>query len=110
MQLKNGDIFAEHYQLKKLLGVGSFGEVWLARNILADVDVAIKLYGLLDDNGIKDFREEFKLAYKLHHPNLLHLNHFDVFGQCPFFPVIQVARLRTVSCPTQNCELPDLSF
>ena len=45
MQLKNGDIFAEHYQLKKLLGVGSFGEVWLARNILADVDVAIKLYG-----------------------------------------------------------------
>ena len=55
MQLKNGDIFAEHYQLKKLLGVGSFGEVWLARNILADVDVAIKLYGLLDDNGIKDF-------------------------------------------------------
>ena len=46
MQLKNGDIFAEHYQLKKLLGVGSFGEVWLARNILADVDVAIKLYGL----------------------------------------------------------------
>jgi len=34
MQLKNGDIFAEHYQLKKLLGVGSFGEVWLARNIL----------------------------------------------------------------------------
>lgn len=48
MQLKNGDIFAEHYQLKKLLGVGSFGEVWLARNILADVDVAIKLYGLLD--------------------------------------------------------------
>ena len=51
---------------------------------MADVDVAIKLYGLLDDNGIKDFREEFKLAYKLHHPNLLHLNHFDVFGQCPF--------------------------
>ena len=81
MQLKNGDIFAEHYQLKKLLGVGSFGEVWLARNILADVDVAIKLYGLLDDNGIKDFREEFKLAYKLHHPNLLHLNHFDVLGK-----------------------------
>lgn len=61
MQLKNGDIFAEHYQLKKLLGVGSFGEVWLARNILADVDVAIKLYGLLDDNGIKDFREESNL-------------------------------------------------
>ena len=52
MQLKNGDIFAEHYQLKKLLGVGSFGEVWLARNILADVDVAIKLYGMLVDNAI----------------------------------------------------------
>ena len=84
MQLKSGDIFAEHYQLKKRLGTGSFGEVWLAQNLLADVEVAIKYYGRLDDNGIKDFREEFKLAYKLHHPNLLHLNHFDVFEQCPF--------------------------
>lgn len=72
MQFNSGDIFAEHYQLKKKLGTGSFGEVWLARNTLADVEVAIKFYGLLDDNGIKDFREEFKLAYKLHHPNLLH--------------------------------------
>lgn len=84
MQLKSGNIFAEHYQLKRRLGAGSFGEVWLARNTLADVEVAIKCYSLLDDNGIKDFREEFKLAYKLHHPNLLHLNHFDVYDRCPF--------------------------
>lgn len=82
--LNEGSLFANHYQLKKRLGAGSFGEVWLARNLLADLDVAIKIYSLVDESGFKDFREEFKIAYKLTHPNLLHINHFDVVDERPF--------------------------
>lgn len=84
MTFKSGEIFAEHYQLIKRLGAGSFGEVWLARNLMADINVAIKFYSGLDRNGISDFKEEFKLAYRLSHPNLLHMNHFDVYDQCPY--------------------------
>jgi serine/threonine protein kinase len=81
---KEGDIIADHYKLKKQLGQGSFGDVWLANNLLADIDVAIKFYGTLDQKGIEEFRNEFKIAYKLHHPNLLNISHFDVYNNCPY--------------------------
>ena len=84
MTFKEGNIIAEHYELKRQLGQGSFGDVWLAHNLLADIDVAIKFYGTLDQKGIEEFRNEFKIAYKLHHPNLLNINHFDVFENCPY--------------------------
>ena len=42
MTFKEGSIVAEHYELKRQLGQGSFGDVWLAHNLLADIDVAIK--------------------------------------------------------------------
>lgn len=84
MTFKEGNIIAEHYELKKQLGQGSFGDVWLAHNMLADIDVAIKFYGTLDKKGIEDFRNEFKIAYRLHHPNLLNISHFDVYENCPY--------------------------
>ena len=84
MTFKEGSIVAEHYQLKRQLGQGSFGDVWLAHNLLADIEVAIKFYGTLDSKGLEEFRNEFKVAYKLRHPNLLNINHFDVYDNCPY--------------------------
>ncbi len=84
MQLTEGLIIAEHYKLLRQLGHGSFGDVWLAHHELADMDVAIKFYGTLDSKGLDEFRNEFKIAYKLRHPNLLNISQFDVYNNCPY--------------------------
>lgn len=75
---------AEHYRLVKPLGNGGSGSVWLAHDLLADIDVAMKFYGSFDDFGLSEFRKEYKLGFKLNHPNLLNIRHFDVYENCPY--------------------------
>jgi molecular chaperone DnaK len=62
------------FVIKRRLGVGGMGEVWLARQVSMDRDVALKilspkLTGTAD--FIDRFRQEVKLAGKLNHPNIV---------------------------------------
>lgn len=72
------------YTLKKYIDRGSFGEVWLAYDEYLTMDVAIKLYISLDNKGIDEFKNEYKTAYGMNHPNLLNTTYFDVWENRPF--------------------------
>lgn len=86
--LSEGTMFADRYELIKLLGRGGFSEVWLAKDIKwTGVQVAVKIYapGMgLDEDGLKLFTQEFSLVFDMNHTNLLRPTHFDCWERQPY--------------------------
>ena len=87
-QLKNvGVPLDNHYQLLERIGGGGFSEVWLAKDLRSQVQVALKVYSSvqeMDEEGIKMFRKEFSLVCNLNHTNILKPFTFDIFNGCPY--------------------------
>lgn len=83
-ELKQGTMIADRYRLKEYKGSGSFGEVWKAEDAELGLDVAIKLYISLDQNGQSEFKDEYKVAYGLSHENLLTAQYYGVWEHRPY--------------------------
>lgn len=81
--VKNTKI-AERYILKEFKGSGSFGEVWLAEDLVLGINVAVKLYISLDQNGQEEFKDEYKVAYGLSHENLLTAQYYSIWNHRPY--------------------------
>lgn len=82
--MTENEILNSRYQLISPIGRGSFGEVWLAKDIQIGNNVAIKIYISLDDKGIQEFKSEYSTAYALNHPNILHTSYFDLYENRPY--------------------------
>lgn len=83
-ELKEGLEINNRYLLKELKGKGTFGEVWHAFDYLLNLDVALKLYISMDENGLEEFRSEYLACKELSHPNLLKPLYFDIYDKKPF--------------------------
>lgn len=79
---QEGDILCSKYQLKRRFDGGGFSSVWLARDLKAQEDFALKIYYDIED--MQSFRNGFKLVYKLAHSNIFTPLAYDVHEGVPF--------------------------
>lgn len=87
MQLQENTLFANRYQLIKLLGRGGFSEVWLAKDNWTHLKIALKVYAPgtgMDANGLQEFCGELASVYDLNHTNLLKPQHVDTWENMPY--------------------------
>jgi eukaryotic-like serine/threonine-protein kinase len=63
----------EGYQIKKQLGVGGMGIVYLAEDLRQGIPVALKTLKRMNPQALYHFKNEFRALADLRHPNLIKL-------------------------------------
>ena len=84
--LTNGTRLGD-FQILSLLGAGGMGEVYRARDLRLDRDVAIKVlprFVSLDPDRLRRFEQEAKAAAALNHPNILAVFHMGTYEDAPY--------------------------
>lgn len=85
--MDNNNLFHNRYFLERLLGRGNFSEVWLAKDVKTDIEVALKIFAPatgLDDHGINMLSREFAIVVNANHKNLLKPLYYDNFDRKPY--------------------------
>src|SRR6185437_4629131 len=73
-------------RLIRVLGKGSFAEVYLGEDVRLGAQVAIKLLHsqLVDSDELEKFKHEARTIARLDHPNIVRIRHFALEAGTPY--------------------------
>ncbi len=101
-----GEIFDEKYEIVSFLGAGGMGEIYKVRHIhLEDIRV-IKIMRQAfaqDQQDLKRFLQEAKIATRLHHPNVAILYDFSQYKTGLFYMVWEYIPGFDISVVLKKC-------
>jgi serine/threonine protein kinase len=81
-------LVGERYRLKRLLGAGGMGEVWLAEDLRLETEVAVKFIAphmAADESARRRFFREILIARQVRHPNVAAVYELQEEGDRRFF-------------------------
>jgi serine/threonine-protein kinase len=84
---QSGDVIAERYELRELVGEGGMGAVWRARHIQLEADVALKLMSAAiaaQPDALHRFLREARAAARLTSSHVVKVFDYGVDGETPF--------------------------
>jgi serine/threonine-protein kinase len=91
-RLRKGVLLADKYRLVSLIGEGGMGTVWRARNVVLDVDVALKVIRreIRDPSILERFMLEARASARLQHPAIVCVYDFGTSDRGEPFMVMEL--------------------
>ena len=86
------DVIADKYQLVSVIGEGGMGSVWLARNLVLHVDVALKLVhrSVASEEASQRLLVEARAAARLQHASIVRVHDFGTTAAGDPFIVMEL--------------------
>jgi serine/threonine protein kinase/Tol biopolymer transport system component len=106
-----------HYKIISAIGAGGMGEIYLAEDTELGRKVALKFlpdYALVDDERVRRFRQEARVASALSHPSIAHIYEIGEWNGAVFIALEYVAgqtlATRIATSPLDVQEIVDIAI